>query len=119
MNYEEEIQDIDNYREEELERVSGGVEKREVTEICYSKLLALAKKMLLHLREQNSFIFKTNQHKWIPCSERLPERNGACWCTYKHGKKLRTEVFIFINGKFHGVEVIAWMPLPEPYLEKQ
>lgn len=49
MNYEQEIQDIDNYREEELNRVNdmgwGCVEKREVTEICYDKLLALAKKM--------------------------------------------------------------------------
>jgi hypothetical protein len=59
--------------------------------------------------------------RWIPCSERLPEeqfkgvlvdtggiyeiawRNGVTW----HHK----------DGWFYDSQVIAWMPLPEPYKE--
>ena len=58
--------------------------------------------------------------KWIPVSERLPEKEVVyiisvhCddrnfitfdnFCSYKHGWK-----------KWSNQEVLAWMPLPEPY----
>ena len=57
--------------------------------------------------------------RWIPCSERLPESNGWYLVTNvlgvvqqqywgaSHWQKLRDEA------------VIAWMPLPEPYIEQQ
>nr|DAQ88884.1 MAG TPA: Protein of unknown function (DUF551) [Caudoviricetes sp.]DAZ38587.1 MAG TPA: Protein of unknown function (DUF551) [Caudoviricetes sp.] len=64
---------------------------------------------------------------WIPVSERLPEKNKDVITTVKYsgfmgmyGRWLKTA---FIdgygewNGECIGGEVIAWMPLPEPYKE--
>lgn len=61
--------------------------------------------------------------KWIPCSERLPEKEvvyiltvhyNDCnfivfddFCNYKHGWK-----------RWSKQEVLAWMPLPKPYREE-
>lgn len=60
--------------------------------------------------------------QWIPCSERLPEKNMSVLASFAHGTV--TEL-LFIDGDFHGVygtyttKVIdAWMPLPEPYKER-
>lgn len=56
--------------------------------------------------------------KWIPCSERLPEEQRYCLTSCRNG--LVCEDFHWNNGyfdkadKYHH-EVIAWMPLPEPY----
>ena len=56
---------------------------------------------------------------WIPCSERLPEKNGEYLCQEKLG-------FLYVdtwNGEYwdcadlaYGT-VIAWMPLPESFKE--
>ena len=87
--------------------------------------------------------------KWIPCSERLPEKYGWYMCTLKdyrvntyywnnkgewvdNGKKHFFELYN-ISSRYTGKEitaeqegsvywtdwVIAWMPLPEPYTERQ
>lgn len=70
------------------------------------------------------------ERKWIPCSERLPQPNeegadgfikaylvqdgrwmdvarwnGDCWIAWGYGTAL--------------TNVIAWMPLPEPYAERR
>ena len=65
---------------------------------------------------------------WIPCSERLPEESGVYIVTEKEysvddrentGRfNLITEQVEFEDGKWRRAsfyEVIAWMPLPEPY----
>ena len=87
--------------------------------------------------------------KWIPCSERLPEKDGAYICTarwsdvvpfrvtildygYKISDEWKDSPCIFKNGAAFGEmwddemdnieEVIAWMPLPvppEPYKGEQ
>lgn len=61
------------------------------------------------------------QTRWIPCSERLPDINihvlaqfvmgGMAECYYAHN-------WWHIVGGFRisGDEVIAWMPLPQPYM---
>ena len=55
--------------------------------------------------------------KWIPVSERLPEKYiYTLWCA--SSGYVRSDYF---NGEFWedakklGYEVIAWMPLPKPY----
>lgn len=67
--------------------------------------------------------------EWIPCSERLPERYCHCLVTrrneYEDGfdTDVREDVYLELEGvwdwhsKFEGLhdEIIAWMPLPEPY----
>lgn len=67
------------------------------------------------------------ENGWIPVSERLPEKRKDVIATVRysgfcgmHGRWLKTA---FIdnygewNGECIGGEVIAWMPLPEPYKE--
>ena len=61
-----------------------------------------------------------SEFRWIPVSERLPEKedevlvttswNNVCmaWCD---NEKWRAE---YING-YDDDEILAWMPLPEPY----
>ena len=66
--------------------------------------------------------------QWIPCSERVPEKSGVYIVTEKEyfvddrehtGRfNLTTEQVEFEDGKWRRAsfyEVIAWMPLPEPY----
>ena len=59
--------------------------------------------------------------KWIPCSERLPKRQGYYICTCKDGSKYkRTTVVKWSNGwQLTGARaywiVLAWMPLLEPW----
>ena len=65
----------------------------------------------------------TKQTAWIPCSERLPENIKTVLVTLKGMKQPTIGWYGNINGwrlsekDFCGIEneVIAWMPLPEPY----
>jgi len=76
------------------------------------------------------------EQKWIPCSERLPEKDDVylVYAPYYSGgsssSKENHKGVMFSkhkNGKWsieHGYHkrpncVIAWMPLPEPYKEDQ
>jgi hypothetical protein len=63
--------------------------------------------------------------EWIPCSERLPEDDRTKVVTLANGN---AEAGYYSNGDWWCVgdsinlenpKVIAWMPLPKPYEEKQ
>lgn len=62
------------------------------------------------------------QTKWIPCSERLPEKNGNYLVTYESSDgtaTLRYEVVDhygpdWLHKTKHN-KAVAWVPLPEPY----
>lgn len=86
---------------------------------------------------------------WIPCSERLPEEHDSMFIKFKGTKKWSTamferksdEVIVTVaddagrtvttsahttDGKWrcdlvriHGYRIVAWMPLPEPYMESE
>ena len=67
------------------------------------------------------------KQEWIPCEERLPEESGMYLCTCNDGYDNRT-TFVKYQKRFSrwdlaGTrsywEVIAWMPLPEPYQTKE
>lgn len=62
---------------------------------------------------------------WIPCSERLPEKNGMYICTQnsydlatnKNIIRVSTELVEFYNGKWRRAKnlvITHWQPLPEP-----
>ena len=51
------------------------------------------------------------QARWIPVSERLPEDDGL-YLVYTEEQPF---VCPFEDGEFFIDEVIAWMPLPQPY----
>ena len=61
------------------------------------------------------------KQQWIPCSERLPERNQICvvtdetrMCAYEYG--LHDETYDEETGwTYLGHKIIAWMPLPDPW----
>lgn len=54
--------------------------------------------------------------EWIPCSERLPEEKGW-YLVFAKGQRPFVAFFkgktFPLNNHYH--EIIAWMPLPEPY----
>lgn len=62
------------------------------------------------------------QTRWISCSERLPEENIHVLCQFYMGGMAEC---YHAHGMWHIVgglriscdEVIAWMPLPQPYKE--
>lgn len=61
--------------------------------------------------------------EWIPVSERLPEKNLWVLVTVKRYGYCYLEIMRRHNYKeawtdgssFYTYEIIAWMPLPEPY----
>lgn len=55
--------------------------------------------------------------KWIPCSKWLPEENGHYLITAKYGTGLYVtcDDYYVYGWDDWGEDVIAWMPLPEPY----
>ena len=68
------------------------------------------------------------EQQWIPCSEKLPEDDTLMLVNYIDNRPDAMDIWIgwhemenvwYIDGEEHsrerGNEVIAWMPLPEPY----
>ena len=64
--------------------------------------------------------------RWIPVSEGLPEKSGDYLCTIQSGEHFSIMICIFYSiakrwiPKCYGNHdnVIAWMPLPDPYKEE-
>ena len=68
--------------------------------------------------------------RWIPVSEMLPENKETALVTFKHfvsGNTIGLGSVILLRGKPHWhvreqnlgtYDVLAWMPLPEPYKTK-
>ena len=50
--------------------------------------------------------------QWIPCSERLPEKDGEYLTTTEDGL---CDVESYGDGEWFYDDVVAWMPLPEPW----
>lgn len=89
--------------------------------------------------ERQRAIEVINSRRWIPCSERLPDRFGKMLVTFiPAAGTLWTQVIIANYSDLMGIakpcfwignvgkndfanitsQVVAWMPLPEPYEEK-
>ena len=70
------------------------------------------------------------EQRWIPVTERLPDKNGKYLCSiqsnFKRKKIMRISTTDFESGinrwspdcMAFKDRVIAWMPLPEPYKER-
>lgn len=88
--------------------------------------------------EQDAVLAKLNR-RWIPCSERLPEKDGIYIVCFDKGHlrkdEIQVETAYWLNAEWQysclesyehrmprlviepikELPVIAWMPLPEPY----
>lgn len=60
--------------------------------------------------------------RWIPCKERLPELDEICLVTEKDGSirhcyfdSIDPVLFATVEEGMYVKNVVAWMPLPEPY----
>ena len=82
---------------------------------AHGSLVIQAKEMAIKALEQT---------RWIPVSERLPEKTGRYLITYCYRDKIETQEAVYVEGKDKWYDitdieitlaVIAWMPLPEPY----
>lgn len=66
--------------------------------------------------EQDMRVVLQNERKrgrWIPCSERLPEKDGRYLITGKMGTVYSLD---FEDGRWYGgIKPIAWRELPEPW----
>lgn len=56
--------------------------------------------------------------KWIPCSERLPEKSTCCIVTAISkvtGNRIIDFCYFVLDHWVYESTVVAWMPLPEVY----
>ena len=69
-------------------------------------------------RAIRSAIKELEKRRWIPVTERLPEKGGLYFVTKEndYGSCVATEWF-YQNNWSTGWKVLAWMPLPKPYKE--
>lgn len=66
--------------------------------------------------------------EWIPVSVQEPDVGGIYFVTAKNvsgyigtdiARRLSDDVWTFGGEELSGTEIIAWMPLPEPYKETE
>lgn len=96
-------------------------------------ILKCNKEMRIALKNMPSAEPERKTGRWIPCSERLPEEPYGCLVTVWDTNIITMDEFENILPYFVGwdgeqwndadgeqcpFEVIAWMPLPEPYREE-
>ncbi len=79
------------------------------------------------LKDYKRLIEQEPQTGWIPVSERLPKKSGDYWCTFGGTNLTGSDYYttesdakkIFDDPEeytgWRAQNVIAWMPLPEPY----
>lgn len=61
------------------------------------------------------------EQRWIPVSERQPDKDGDYLVTFKMLFLRPVEVCTFADGqwnKFGYEKVLAWQPLPSPYTQE-
>ena len=63
-------------------------------------------------------VFEAEKSGWIPCSERLPDKDGKYLVTkisyITRKPDVTTSIFDSSTREFYP-DCFAWMPLPEPY----
>lgn len=60
--------------------------------------------------------FLSKLPRWIPVSERLPDKNGRYLVTVKQGY---ITFGTWVDVAENWAQVTAWMPLPQPYKERE
>ena len=60
-----------------------------------------------------------SKDEWIPVSERLPEKNTKVYLACCDDGYVTSIMYDSGRWLINGTNIIAWMPLPEPYKEKE
>ena len=67
-----------------------------------------------------------HEQQWIPCSERLPEEYQAVLATLNNGEltyawRFDVDEWVICEGDRNATtdDILAWMPMPEPYKGEQ
>lgn len=113
-------------REEAIIRLKEGEPFSEIYDPVWDEALKMAisalsdydkmQKISLDLAFENDELM--NKSRWIPVSERLPEKEGLYLVSVKneHDRRYSKTCWFHGNGNwFARQDVIAWQPLPEPY----
>ena len=68
-----------------------------------------------------SALEKQEQDRWIPVTERLPEKEGCYLVTVQndHKRKYSKTAWYSGDGWFARQDIIAWRLTPEPYTEEE
>ena len=98
----------------------------EKTDLCAETMRAIAKEIVQEVAEEFATDTNVGTNGWIPCSVRLPEEEADVLLSLRSldvytGFRANAEGCFYIDGDGY-VEyenVIAWMPLPEPYKESE
>lgn len=96
----------------------------EKKDLCAETMRDIAKQIVQEVAEEFATDTNVVTNGWIPCSERLPEEEADVLLSLRSldvytGFRANAEGCFYIDGDGY-VEyenVIAWMPLPEPYKE--
>lgn len=69
-------------------------------------------------QEHKMIIDLLNKTEWIPVTKRLPEKEGLYLVSVKNEHNRRYSKTCWYSDKnwFARQDVIAWMPLPQPYV---
>lgn len=81
-------------------------------------------------REEAIAAWNRRADRWIPVSERLPEKEGNCIVTIQvepssHDESREYVSIVYFRESLEGFELLwnahvtAWRPLPEPYKEEK
>lgn len=93
-----------------------------IEELPPERIKIISPELELHIRESNHW--KPTLQRWISCDEKIPDApfrvlvqltNSWMVTAYYEESEWR-----FVSNEFCGIEneeVVAWMPLPEPYKE--
>ena len=99
----------------------------------YSKSNSIPIPELHDILERIPTVEPIKHGQWIPCSERLPDKEGSYLCTVGSDYRNPREM-IYAPNNFMGNEntwkcpdgyyvfnwfVIAWMPMPKPFKENE
>ena len=59
----------------------------------------------------------SNSNGWIPVEERLPEEHGWYLVTFRNGTVTVGQYYATSDGPKFDSNIIAWQPLPAPYVK--
>ena len=66
----------------------------------------------------NNIVIHTTEPKWVPVEKGLPDKDGKYLVTTRGNYNDIIDIANYTKGIWHKAnEIIAWMPLPEPYKE--